>query len=158
MFRRSRTPPPATGSPDPRKTGISVSGGRLDLTLVAAGYPADLMGGALSGLRALMRPRVLSGGTRGLSGQNGPELAALLDLDRCDLRDATVSLVVPHHREPWVGQGEAGRRAGEVITPYARSGAVTNAFVRVGGLERLKPQGGRNGGARLMGLLEKRPR
>ncbi|WP_189063121.1 MULTISPECIES: HD-GYP domain-containing protein [Deinococcus] len=71
MFRRPRTPPPATGSPDPRKTGISVSGEPLDPTRVLAdllsrpslegilegalSYAATLLGGNAQGYAVVRR-------------------------------------------------------------------------------------------------------
>ena len=46
---------------------------------------------------------------------------------------------------------------GEDIPLYARILAVANAYVRLGGLERLKSQAGKGLDAKLVGLLEKLP-
>ncbi|OOV15501.1 HD domain-containing phosphohydrolase [Deinococcus sp. LM3] len=167
MFRRPRTQPPAPGTPDPRKTGISVPGEPLDATRVLSdllsrpsqegilegalsyaaallgghaqgyavvrrgqdrvaavfGYPKELLGAALSGPWAGMRPRVLADGTRELYEQNGPEVTALLDT--CGMRDVTVSLVVPlSDRGRNLGALVLDRTGTEGVTPGAQE-AVT---------------------------------
>lgn len=64
---------------------------------------------------------------------------------------------VRHHHERVDGQGEPDKLAGEDIPLYARILAVANAYVRLGGLERLKSQAGKGLDAKLVGLLEKLP-
>lgn len=64
---------------------------------------------------------------------------------------------VRHHHERVDGQGEPDKLSGEDIPLYARILAVANAYVRLGGLERLKPQAGKGLDAKLVGLLDKLP-
>ena len=54
-----------------------------------------------------------------------------------------------------VPRPRASRSDGEATR--ARILAVANAYVRLGGLERLKPQAGKGLDAKLVGLLEKLP-
>jgi len=71
---------------------------------------------------------------------------------------AEAQKAIRHHHERWDGQGEPDKLAGEDIPLYARILAVSNAFVRMGDVERLKPHAGKALDARLVGLLEKLPR
>ncbi|GHF30181.1 HD-GYP domain-containing protein (c-di-GMP phosphodiesterase class II) [Deinococcus metalli] len=62
---------------------------------------------------------------------------------------------VRHHHERWDGQGEPDKLAGEDIPLYARIVAVANAYVRMGGLERVRAQAGRGLDQRIVAQLEK---
>lgn len=62
---------------------------------------------------------------------------------------------VRHHHERWDGQGEPDRLVGEDIPLYARIVAVANAYVRLGGIERVRSQAGRSLDQRLVSSLEK---
>lgn len=64
-----------------------------DRVAAVFGYPKGLIGTALSGPWATMRPRVLADGTRELYELNPPEIRDLLDT--CGMQDVPVSLVVP---------------------------------------------------------------
>ncbi|MDV6375539.1 HD-GYP domain-containing protein [Deinococcus arenicola] len=62
---------------------------------------------------------------------------------------------IRHHHESWDGHGEPDQLAGEDIPLYARIVAVADAYVRLGGMEQLRGQAGKQLDPRLMALLEK---
>ncbi|WP_240741596.1 HD-GYP domain-containing protein [Deinococcus sp. KSM4-11] len=62
---------------------------------------------------------------------------------------------IRHHHERWDGQGEPDKLTGEDIPLYARIVAVANAYVRLGGLERVRAQAGRGLDQRIVSQLEK---
>lgn len=64
-----------------------------DRVAAVFGYPRPLIGTALSGPWANMRPRLLTDGSRELYGLNPPEVVTLLD--QAGMRDVPLSLVVP---------------------------------------------------------------
>ncbi|AAF11128.1 HD-GYP domain-containing protein [Deinococcus radiodurans R1 = ATCC 13939 = DSM 20539] len=64
-----------------------------DKVAAVFGYPRSLIGTALSGPWAAMRPRVLSDGSSELYEANAPELHKVLDA--AGMRDVPLSLVVP---------------------------------------------------------------
>ena len=64
-----------------------------DKVAAVFGYPRNLIGTALSGPWAAMRPRVLSDGSSELYEANAPELHKVLDA--AGMRDVPLSLVVP---------------------------------------------------------------
>lgn len=103
--------------------GYAVMRRGQDKVTAVFGYTRSLIGTALSGPWAAMRPRVLSEGTKELYEANPPEMHKTLDA--AGMRDVTLSLVVPiSDRGRTLGALVLDRTSPDSITPQQQE-AVT---------------------------------
>lgn len=94
-----------------------------DRVAAVFGYPKPLIGTALSGPWATMRPRVLADGSRELYELNPPEIQEVLT--NCGMRSVTLSLVVPlSDRGRNLGALVLDRTTPEGITPGGQEGVT----------------------------------